>query len=252
MSYLSALLDHIALGSDPPGLLGIGPSNCVKPTSCIFNVGVRGGLTDHSELEHENPSTRCSSADCPVGSVQRPVLKQTPPPPPLSPTTLSHTSSPSVSLFRAPLPSSLSVSVILEWRCGVSFCLSAFFFSLIQLRKLPLHGVAGELVPISTGLWVVGGKHSRQVASPWREPMHAWGEHANSMQKDPQPQELNPGPSRCKATVLPTAPPCSPHFIHSLEKPPPPAPPCLGSVSCTDLMLLGIKGGNIFIYETYM
>ncbi|MED6272564.1 hypothetical protein CHARACLAT_031688 [Characodon lateralis] len=35
-----------------------------------------------------------------------------------------------------------------------------------------------------------------------RDPTPPWGEHANSMQKDP-------GPSCWKATVLPTVPPCS-------------------------------------------
>ncbi|MEQ2303988.1 hypothetical protein AMECASPLE_022416, partial [Ameca splendens] len=31
-------------------------------------------------------------------------------------------------------------------------------------------------------LWTVGG-----TRSTWKEPRHAWGEHANSMQKDPRP-----------------------------------------------------------------
>ena len=47
--------------------------------------------------------------------------------------------------------------------------------------------------------WTVGG-----------EPMHTWGEHANSTQKGPS-WELNLEPSRCEATVLNTTPPCSPH-----------------------------------------
>ncbi|MEQ2177043.1 hypothetical protein GOODEAATRI_034466 [Goodea atripinnis] len=56
----------------------------------------------------------------------------------------------------------------------------------------------------------VGGSQSTR-----REPMHARGEHANSMQKDPG-QKLNPGPSCCKATVLPTVALCSPPSIFSL------------------------------------
>ncbi|MED6266283.1 hypothetical protein CHARACLAT_000493 [Characodon lateralis] len=58
-------------------------------------------------------------------------------------------------------------------------------------RMSPSSGrwVAGELVPISSGLtderrgtpWTGGSR------SPWREPTHAQGEHTNTMQKDPRP-----------------------------------------------------------------
>ena len=51
---------------------------------------------------------------------------------------------------------------------------------------------------------MVGGSWSTQ-----REPMHKWGEHANSTQKGPR-WGLNLEPSRCEVTVLTTTPPCSP------------------------------------------
>ncbi|MEQ2192857.1 hypothetical protein XENOCAPTIV_018567 [Xenoophorus captivus] len=38
---------------------------------------------------------------------------------------------------------------------------------------------------------------------------HGRGEHANSMEKGPIGQDLDPGPFCCRATVLITSPPCS-------------------------------------------
>ncbi|MEQ2296220.1 hypothetical protein AMECASPLE_022704 [Ameca splendens] len=80
--------------------------------------------------------------------------------------------------------------------------------------------VAGDLVPISSSLRARGGVHPGQVTSPsqgntqemkpeYPESTHACTgrtckSHAN------RPLESNRGLPCCKATVLPTAPPCIP------------------------------------------
>ncbi|MED6241687.1 hypothetical protein ATANTOWER_023963 [Ataeniobius toweri] len=103
--------------------------------------------------------------------------------------------------------------------------------------------VVGKLVPISSSLWAGGRIHPGQVTSPSQGntqatmhtptgnlelPINLTGMSLDCGRKPEYPVrthactgrtcklhterlwESNPGPSCCKATVLPTAPPCSP------------------------------------------
>ncbi|MEQ2306662.1 hypothetical protein AMECASPLE_010542 [Ameca splendens] len=119
--------------------------------------------------------------------------------------------------------------------------------SVSQSFSIPLlpQWVAGKLVPISSSLWVGGGVHFGQVASPSQGtqttmhtlihterpinlkgmsldcgrkpeyPVRTLRMHGENMQtpcrKTPS-RESDPGPSCCKATVLPAASPCSTDF----------------------------------------
>lgn len=69
--YLSPSKKHTACGKGPPGWLGMGPSNCVKPTQHI-SLQESTAVTHSSELEHESPSTSCSTAGWPASGVHRP------------------------------------------------------------------------------------------------------------------------------------------------------------------------------------
>ncbi|MEQ2251082.1 hypothetical protein ILYODFUR_007339, partial [Ilyodon furcidens] len=110
-----------------------------------------------------------------------------------------------------------------------------------ESRNAPIR-IVGELVPISSTILVRGGVHPGQVASPsqgntqdkqhdcpkanlegpinltvmfldcWRKLENPERTHActgRTWRKTPS-RESNQGPFCCKATVLPTMPPCSP------------------------------------------